>query len=138
MRPDWDGYFLTIAGAVALRADCQRAQIGCVLVDQHHRIVSTGYNGTPPGDRRSCQDGDCPRATLSVEQQAHRSGGYENCINLHAEQNAIANAKGDLRGCTAYIVSLHHTHGGWYTVPVEPCPMCEKLCLAAGLEVYRA
>jgi dCMP deaminase len=140
-RPDWDTYFTGIAAAVATRADCRRAQIGAVIVDQHHRIVSTGYNGTPPGSHRSCQGGDCPRAFL--EDQAHSSGGYENCINLHAEQNAIAHAKGDLRDGKIYIVRLERQSlDGWYTgqvkgVLVEPCPMCDKLCLAAGLEVHR-
>jgi dCMP deaminase len=137
-RPDWDTYFTGIAAAVATRADCRRAQIGAVIVDQHHRIVSTGYNGTPPGSHRSCQGGDCPRAFL--EDQAHSSGGYENCINLHAEQNAIAHAKGDLRDGKIYIVRLEEPtdwQDALAAVLVEPCPMCDKLCLAAGLEVHR-
>jgi dCMP deaminase len=117
-RPSWDDYFINIAGAVATRAECSRAQHGAVIVDQHHRIISTGYNGTPPGDPRSCLRGDCPRATSGV---AHNSGGYENCIALHAEQNAIANATREMRGGTIYITG-------------RPCPMCSKLILAAGLE----
>jgi dCMP deaminase len=119
MRPDWDTYFHTIAKVVAARADCRRAQHGAVIIDKHHRIISTGYNGTPPGDKRSCDAGDCPRAFSNVP---HNSGGYEDCISLHAEQNAIANATRDMRGGTIYITG-------------DPCPMCAKLCLAAGLEV---
>ncbi len=116
-RIGWDEYFQGIARAVAARAECSRAQHGAVIVDQYHRIISTGYNGTPPGDPRSCLRGDCPRATADVE---HNSGGYENCIACHAEQTAIANATRDMRGGTIYITGT-------------ACPMCAKLIAAAGL-----
>ncbi len=139
-RPGWDDYFRHIAATVALRADCRRAQIGCVIVDQHHRIVATGYNGTPPGSPLSCNAGDCPRGLLTEAEQAHSSGGYENCINLHAEMNAVANATADLRGCTLYVVRLvarvrvtPGAHLVWTSVAC--CPMCTKLCQAAGLTV---
>lgn len=137
MRPDWDAYFIGIAGAVAARADCQRAKIGAVIVDSQRRIVSTGYNGTPPGLPLSCLGGDCPRAFLSPEEQAHSSGGYENCINLHAEQNAVAHAKTDLNGCRIYIVRLLSGLSLPRGVLVDACPMCEKLCWAAGLWIVR-
>ena len=116
-RPGWDEYFLAVAKAVAARADCTRAQHGCVLVDADHRIVSTGYNGTPPGDLRSCFAGDCPRSSSDV---APGAGDYAECIALHAEQNAVANAGRLLRGCTAYITGA-------------PCSMCAKLLAAAGV-----
>lgn len=47
-RPDWDSYFPAIARAVAGRADCSRRQVGAMVV-RDRRIVSTGYNGSPPG-----------------------------------------------------------------------------------------
>jgi dCMP deaminase len=137
MRPDWDDYFIRIAATVALRADCRRARIGAVIVDGHHRIVSTGYNGTPPQSPLSCITGDCPRAHLTAQEQPSLQGGYENCINLHAEQNAIAHAKGDLRHGTIYIVRLVDPDLA-AGVLVDPCPMCEKLCRAAGLHIRRA
>lgn len=117
-RPDWDEYFLGIAEAVSRRAECARRQHGAVIVDRYNRVISTGYNGTPPGDERSCFRGDCPRASSDAPAN---SGGYENCIALHAEQNAIANATRDTRGGIIYITG-------------PPCPMCAKLVLAAGLE----
>lgn len=119
-RPDWDPYFLAIARAVAARADCRRAHHGAVIVDQHRRIVATGYNGSAPGGP-SCLMGSCPRGLLSDEEVAHNSGDYTNCISLHAEQNAIAFANhSDTVGSTIYITG-------------EPCGMCAKLIVAAGI-----
>lgn len=59
-RPGWDAYFLNVAQAVAQRGDCTRRQVGAIIVDQNHRIISTGYNGTAPG-QKSCLEGSCPR-----------------------------------------------------------------------------
>lgn len=116
-RPDWDDYFLNIAKAVAERGDCSRRATGAVIVN-NHRIVSTGYNGTPPGGP-SCLAGDCPRAKLTSI--LHGDPDYSNCIALHAEQNAIAHANwSETNGATIYLTS-------------DPCDMCSKLIKAAGI-----
>jgi dCMP deaminase len=123
-RPDWDSYFLDIARAVAARADCRRAQHGCVLVDGERRIVSTGYNGSPHGGP-SCLAGDCPRGLKSPDDVAHNHGDYSDCIALHAEQNAVAYAdRSRTGGGTAYITGA-------------PCDMCGKVLMAAGVAVVR-
>lgn len=121
-RPSWDDYFLSIARAVAARADCRRAQHGAVIVDRFRRIVSTGYNAAPAGGA-SCMAGECPRGLLSDDVLAHNHGDYVNCIALHAEQNAIAHAdRSRCDGATIYVTGA-------------PCDMCGKLCTAAGLTV---
>lgn len=114
-RPWWDEYFMTIARAVAARGDCSRQQVGCVLVDVDQRIVSTGYNGTPPGDP-SCLAGDCPAAPGNGPDAV-----YSNCIAVHAEQNAVAYADRTRNAITAYVTKA-------------PCNMCDKLLRAAGIE----
>ncbi len=117
-RPGWDAYFLRIASAVAARADCRRARHGCVIVNGR-RIVSTGYNGGPSGGP-SCIAGGCPRGLFSI-QEMPSGGSYENCIALHAEQNAVAYAgRADTFRATAYITGA-------------PCDMCSKLLTAAGV-----
>lgn len=117
-RPGWDAYFLGIASAVAARADCRRARHGAVIV-KDRRIVSTGYNGSPSGGP-SCLAGECPRGLLSLV-ELPPGGSYENCVALHAEQNAIAWAnRADTAGATAYITG-------------EPCDMCAKVLRAAGV-----
>src|SRR5262249_39224816 len=113
-RPDWDEYFSMLARAVSVRADCRRARHGAVIV-KDHRIVATGYNGSPAGGPW-CLAGECPRGL-----QAQSSPDYSNCIALHAEQNAIAYANhADTEGATIYITR-------------KPCDMCMKLIVAAGI-----
>jgi dCMP deaminase len=128
-RPSWDAYFLGIAEAVAARADCRRARFGSVIVDVHKRIVATGYNGAPPGGK-SCLAGECPRGLKTYEETpGHHQGNhdYSDCISLHSEANAIANADHSrCRGGTIYIARLPGE-------PLPPCDMCGKLILAAGI-----
>lgn len=116
-RPDWDDYYLGIAAAVSSRGDCVRAQHGCVLI-KDDAVVSTGYNGTPPHDPRSCGDtGECPRA---MDPDArHSQGHYDLCWATHAEANAVLRAEWSrLQGSTAYITGV-------------PCPGCMKLLRSA-------
>lgn len=121
-RPDWDQYYLNIAYAVSRRGDCVRAQHGAVIV-QDNKIVSTGYNGTPPGDERSCgATGQCPR-NLDPNSK-HGEGHYDLCWATHAEANAIIRASwNDLAGSTIYITG-------------KPCEGCMKLIQSSGIERY--
>lgn len=118
-RPTFDEYFLAIAKIVSIRADCRRAQHGCVIV-KDNRIVAAGYNGSEPGGK-SCLEGECPRGLLSAEELVHLSADYSNCIALHAEQNAIAFA------------DHHDTVGATIYITGAPCDGCSKLIKAAGI-----
>ena len=119
-RPSWDDYYMDIAFAVSKRGDCARRQHGAVVV-KDHKIVSTGYNGTPPGDSRSCgKTGQCPRnLDPNVE---HNKGEYDLCWATHAESNALLRAAwDDLRGATIYVTGE------------TPCAGCKKLIKSAGI-----
>lgn len=121
-RPSWDTYYLDIAKAVSARGDCVRAQHGAVVVKEH-KIVATGYNGTPVGDERSCgASGGCPRA---LDPNAkHSEGNYDLCWATHAESNALLRAAwADLQGATVYITG-------------QPCGGCTKLLNSAGIARY--
>ena len=119
-RPDWDIYYMNIALAVSLRGDCVRAQHGTVIV-KNHKIISTGYNGTPAGDERSCgATGQCHRA-LDPDSE-HSKGDYDLCWSTHSEANAIIRASWEeLKGSTLYVTGT-------------PCPGCSKLIASAGIE----
>ena len=126
-RPRWDDYFLGIATAVAARADCTRRQVGAVVV-RDRRIVSTGYNGAPPGHRGCATASACPRGRQSAADVSSGSSydtGPGACIALHAEQNAILYAGRD--GCL----------GSTLYITCDPCDGCKRLIRASGLVYVR-
>ncbi len=47
-RPSWETYFMEITTLVAKRSTCLRRAVGAVIV-KDKRVLSTGYNGAPPG-----------------------------------------------------------------------------------------
>lgn len=57
LRPNWDQYFMQLASLAAQRSNCMKRRVGCVLV-REHRVISTGYNGTPR-HLRNCNEGGC-------------------------------------------------------------------------------
>jgi dCMP deaminase len=111
-RPEWDEYFLLLAYSVALRGSCKRKRVGAVIVDQSHRIVSTGYNGAPRGQR------DCLEAGCDVRE----IDGRKSCVRtLHAESNAIDFARESLIGC-------------WLYTTIAPCRNCALRIVQAGIK----
>ncbi|QJD52135.1 deoxycytidylate deaminase [Mycobacterium phage MA5] len=118
-RPDWDEYFLIIAEAVATRSDCERSKVGAVVV-KDRRVRGTGYNGAPSG-RPGCDT--CPRRlAAAVPGVSDYDSGPTRCVSVHAEANALLYAdRDDLIGATLYITRA-------------PCPGCQKLIDAAGIE----
>jgi len=109
IRPSWDNQFMEIARITARRATCDRSHVGCVLVVER-RIVSTGYNGSFPG-------------AVHCDEVGHHMVDGRCTRTVHAEMNAVADAarRGvSIEGATAYLTR-------------EPCPMCLKLLIAAGI-----
>jgi dCMP deaminase len=110
-RPSWDSYFLGIAEAASLRSHDGETQVGVVIVDENRRVLGTGYNGFPPG----CADEKLPNL---------RPDKYP--FMVHAEMNAIASSRQDLRNAALYVT--------W-----SPCRDCVKAIITAGIKtvVYR-
>lgn len=116
-RPGWDQYYLGIALAVAARSSCSRRRVGALVVVDN-AIIATGYNGTPVGVR-NCSEGGCPRCASD----APTGAGYDACICVHAEQNAI-------------VFAARHgnaTQGGVLYTTLRPCFGCAKESIQAGL-----
>lgn len=117
-RPSWDEYFLSIAKVVSTRATCPRASVGAVFVSLSNRLLTTGYNGSPPG-RVHCLDSGCQ----IVEGHCQRA--------IHAECNAVAQAASigvSLYGAKLY---LYDSQGR------QPCRECRKILEAVGIgQVY--
>ena len=81
-------YYMNIAMAVRKKANCLGRKVGAVMV-KDNRIISTGYNGTPEGVG-NCTDGACVRCRDRETYKA--SVGYDVCICVHAELNALISA----------------------------------------------
>ena len=105
-RPSWDDYFIGIAEAVSKRSHDGETQVGVVLIDENKRILATGYNGFPPG----CDDTKLPNL---------RPDKYP--FMVHAEINAIAASRQDLRNSSLYCT-------------YSPCRDCAKAIITAGIK----
>lgn len=109
-RMSWEKYFMEITELVASRSTCDRAFVGCVLVNSSNRIVSTGYNGSVSGNPH-CDDAG----------HTMRDG---HCIaTIHAEMNALlycAKEGISVKDCTAYVTHF-------------PCLNCTKALIQAGI-----
>lgn len=123
IRPGFPDYFMGIAQAVRRRADCKGSRVGAIVVVDK-RIVSTGYNGTPEG-MVNCTAGGCDRC--GRRQEYPNGTGYDLCICVHAEQNAILAA-------ARFGISVA---GGVLYTTLQPCFGCLKEMLQAKIrKVY--
>ena len=113
-------YYMGIAIAVREKANCLGRKVGAVLVKEN-RIISTGYNGTPEGVE-NCLDGGCVRCAR--KEQFAPSVGYDVCICVHAEENALITAARfgiSVGGATAYST-------------MRPCFTCTRALFQAKIQ----
>lgn len=106
----WDQYFMGLAHLSAFRSKDPSTQVGAVIVDEKHRVVSIGYNGLP----RGCDDNEFPWG---------RDGGMldsKYAFVVHAELNAILNSPRPVTGCAVY-------------VSLFPCNECAKAIIQSGI-----
>lgn len=110
-RKSWNEYFMEITQLVASRSTCDRAWVGCLLVNDDNRIISSGYNGSVSGNAH-CDDVG----------HTMRDG---HCIaTIHAEVNALlycAKEGISVKNSTAYITHF-------------PCLNCTKALIQAGIK----
>jgi dCMP deaminase len=138
-----DAYYMSIADAVRVEANCLGSHVGALVVLEN-RIIGSGYNGTPSGFQ-NCNEGGCVRCRDSklikqgrlqeATDPAHVSGqALDRCICVHAEQNALLTAA--RFGIRVDRATLYATQ--------SPCFGCLKEALQAGIsrivfrEPYRA
>lgn len=109
-RQSWQEYFMNIADLVSERSTCDRAFVGCVLVNKDNRIVSTGYNGSISGNPQ------CDEVGHKI-----RDG---HCIaTIHAEMNALLYCAQEgitVKGSVCYVTHF-------------PCLNCTKALIQAGI-----
>lgn len=106
MRISRQAMFIEIAKTVAKRATCFRLNVGAVVVHDN-RIISIGYNGSPPGE---------PHCT------GHTCAGASQCKQtIHAEVNALR-----------YIADLYDHEDVEFDLYVtdSPCVHCAEAIIA--------
>lgn len=106
----WDTRFLDLAQVVSKYSKDPSTQVGAVIVRPDKSILSVGYNGFP----RRMED--------SLELLNNREEKYSRII--HAEVNALLQAKTDVTGCTLY------------TYPFMCCDRCAVQMIQAGVTEF--
>jgi dCMP deaminase len=110
-----DQNFINIAREIASASKCVSKQVGAVIV-KNGRILSTGYNGTPPGYQ------NCNAHWNGIYTKEHHE--WSKTYEIHAEMNAIiwAARQGiSIEGATIYVT-------------LEPCSECSKNLIASGIK----
>ena len=120
-RPSWDEYYMMLAKLAATRSTCFSRPVGAVIV-RDRRILTTGYNGAPPGswhcsDKKQCYWRQPQNHVPGIEPR-------ELSRAIHAEINAIAHAarKG---------ISIE---GGIIYCTLSPCMNCFRALISAGIK----
>ena len=103
---DWNRRFMDLAKHVAGWSKDPRTKVGAVLV-KGKRDVVFGYNGFPAGVR-----------DLTARYDDRE---FKHKVVLHAELNAILNARRDLTGYRIYV---------W---PLPPCTQCASAIIQSGI-----
>ncbi len=98
--------YMNVAKLFAEHSKAKRLKVGCVIV-KDTRIVSYGYNGTPPGWSNVCETED----NVSVPEV------------YHAETNAL----------TKLIKSSESSEGAILFVTHAPCLSCAKFIHQSGI-----
>lgn len=117
-RPSWRETFMAVAWTMAARSTCLRRRVGAVLVIDN-RLIATGYNGAPKG-LPHCREVGCLRDKLGVNSGER----HELCRGVHAEENCIIQAA--VFGVGTQGAEIYVTH--------QPCSMCAKTLINAGIK----
>lgn len=102
----WDRNFFDLARLLASWSKDPKTKVGAVIVDDHKRVISHGYNGFPRFTD------DSPELYADPE--------YKAAAVIHAEKNAIVN-------------SVARPEGGILYVTYMPCTPCAGLLIQSGI-----
>ncbi len=102
-----DEYGIELAKTASLRSKDPSTKVGCAIMDADGRVVALGYNGTCRG--------------VSDEKWIQGDRDLKLAVTIHAELNAVLNASGSVKGCTAYVY------------PLPTCSHCAAVLAQSGV-----
>ncbi len=105
---EWDAFYLRICAVVASKSKDPSTKVGACIVRPDMTMASFGYNGFPRG------------VVDSAQRYADKAEKYPRVV--HAELNAILNARSSVHGCTLYVS------------PLYPCATCAGAIIQAGIK----
>lgn len=115
--------FMRWAQDVATDSTCAKIKVGAILVSPRGQIISTGFNGSLPGQEHCCDHfvGEISREALGEDEFLKQHRIFSIYQEIHAEENCIEYAeRSRLPGATLFV-----TH--------SPCPDCCKRILLAKI-----
>ena len=110
--------FMEVAKNISQLSNCVSHKVGAVLV-KDNRIVSTGYNGTPPGFINCCDK--FPNYSIDNREEHHN---FSKKFEIHAELNTILCAAKN--GISTNDCILYCT--------LQPCNECLKIICNSGIK----
>ena len=105
-KESWDSYFMRLVKIISSRSCDPNTKHGCIIINDKHRIISTGYNGPIQGIDDSVVPLTRPHKYFWL---------------LHAEENAEAFCKESMEGGTVYITGF-------------PCNRCFRTLAQRGVK----
>lgn len=129
-RPSKREYYLEKARVTSTRSTCNSSHYGAVIVN-NDQVVADGYNGSPRGHVNCC---DSPGICKRIQNNIKSGDGYDCCVAVHAEMNAIISAGRKLCiGGDLYLYGSKVDTG----LPIEnatPCNICMGVIINAGIK----
>lgn len=113
-RLHWHDHHMLLAMTTAARSPDPNTQVGSCIVDVQNRVISLGYNGSP----RGIEPEEIPWGREGQPEDTKYA------YVVHAERNAVLNAKRDLESCTLYATMF-------------PCNECAKEIIQSGITEVR-
>jgi dCMP deaminase len=117
MKPSNQQAFMAMANDIAHRSNCVRRHVGAIII-RKGEVIATGWNGVSES-HGDCREAGCPRCISGGD----TGTGYDECICIHAEQRAIADAA--RRGASTADTVLY--------VNLRPCLQCLAIAKASGV-----
>jgi dCMP deaminase len=144
MNLHWDARFLELAQFIANWSKDPSTKVGAVIIGQNKEILSTGYNGFPPGIRETEERLERPTKYIYTE-HAERNALYFAALNgvrisgstMYASLFPCGNcARGIIRTGIARVVAPKPpapigVPGDWR----DECIIAKEMLLEAGIDV---